>query len=121
MWSLMINFTSATSGDIALFFGDYSLSTALVLTSGVNVRDGAWHHVAVVRNGSTWTIYVDGISRGTGTWSGTIANIAYGPYIGADQFYGREYTGYIDDLRVTKGRARYTANFTPPSKALGTQ
>jgi hypothetical protein len=121
MWSLMINYTSATAGDIALFVGDYSLSTNLVLTSGVSVRDGAWHHIAVVRNGSAWTIYVDGTSRGTGTWAGTISDLAYGPYIGADQYYGRAYTGYIDDLRITKGVARYTANFTPPATALSTQ
>jgi len=93
----------------------------LIVTSGVSIRDGSWHHVAVVRNGSAWVIYIDGTSRGTGTWSGTIADIASGPYIGADQYYGRAYTGYIDDFRITKGYARYTSNFTPPALALLTQ
>jgi hypothetical protein len=121
MWSLLINYTSATAGDVALFVGDYNLTTNLVLTSGVSIRDGAWHHIAVVRNGSAWTIYIDGTSRGTGTWAGAMTPLAYGPYIGADQYYGRAFVGYIDDLRITRGVARYTANFTPPATALGTQ
>jgi hypothetical protein len=121
MWSLLMNWASATTGDVALYIADYSTSSPLVSTSGVSIRDGAWHHIAVVRNGSAWAIYIDGTSRGTGTWSGTIVDLAYGPYIGADQYYGRAYLGYIDDFRTTKGYARYTGNFTPPTSALITK
>jgi hypothetical protein len=118
MWSLMMNMASSTTGDVGLYVADYSTSGPLLQTTGVSVRDGSWHHIAVVRNGSAWTLYVDGTSRATGTWSGSVANIAYGPYIGKDQFYGRDYNGYIDDLRITKGYARYTSNFTPQSTAF---
>jgi hypothetical protein len=103
---------------VALYVGDFNLSSPLLQTTGVSVRDGAWHHIAVVRNGSAWTIYVDGVSRATATWAGTIADISGGPYIGRDQFYGRDYTGYMTDLRVLKGTAQYTAAFTPPSAPL---
>lgn len=121
MWSLMINYTSTTSGNLALFIGNYSTSAPLITTSGVSVRDDAWHHIAVVRNGSAWTIYIDGTSRGTGTWSGTIADISGNVYVGRDQFYTRDYTGYIDELRITKGVARYTATFTPSTTAFPNQ
>jgi hypothetical protein len=120
MWSLMINYTSSTSGDIALFAADYSGASPLLLTTGASVRDDAWHHVAVVRNSSNWTIYIDGTSAATATWGGTIANISGSTVIAKDEFYGREYTGYIDDLRITKSVARYTANFTAPTAPFPT-
>ena len=115
MWSLLMNNNSNTSGDVALYAGDYSSTLPLLSTSGVSVRGGAWHHVAVVRNGTAWALYVDGTSRSTNTWSVAISDIAGAVYIGRDQFYGRDFNGYIDDLRITKGVARYTSNFTPPT------
>jgi hypothetical protein len=113
-WTLLFNFTTATSGDIAFFCGDYSLASGLLLTSGININDGAWHFIALVRNGSSWVLYVDGVSYATNTWSGTITDLASGPRIGNDQFYARDLLGYIYDFRHTKGVARYTANYTPP-------
>lgn len=121
MWSWLMNHANSTAGDLALYIADYSTSSPLLLTTGVNIRDSAWHHIAVVRNGSSWVLYVDGTSRATGTWAGTMVDIAYGPYIGADQFYGRAFAGYIDDFRITKGYARYTANFTPPASAFASK
>ena len=120
MFTLMINQSSPTSGNVALYVADYSGGAPLLATTGVSVRDDSWHHIAVVRNGSSWAIYVDGTSRATATWSGTIADISAGVYIGRDQNYffeGRDFPGYIDELRITKGVARYTTNFTPPTAA----
>ena len=75
-------------------------------------------HIAVVDNNGTQTIYVDGVSKATGTSSGatqyTFANIGSRP---ANNWW---YTGYIDDFRITSGIARYTANFTPPTTAFPT-
>lgn len=115
MWSLMMNHSSSTSGDLALYVGNFSTGSPLLATAGVNVRDNAWHHVAVVRNVNTWSLYVDGTSRATGTWTGAISDISASVFIGRDQFYIRDYLGYMDELRITKGVARYTANFTPPA------
>ena len=116
MYGLLINSASATAGDVALWVADYNAGAPLLLTTGANVRDDNWHHIAVVRNGSAWVLYVDGTSRATGTWSGAIAALSTPPRIGADQNYGRAYTGYMDDVRITNGIARYTANFTSPSE-----
>jgi hypothetical protein len=113
MYSLLINSASSTAGDVALWVADFSAGGPLLQTTGVNVRDDNWHHIAVVRNGSSWVLYVDGTSRSTGTWSGAIAALSTPTRIGADQNYGRAYTGYMGDLRITRGIARYTANFTP--------
>jgi hypothetical protein len=117
MWSILMN-TTASGGQVGVYVGDYSTGASLVTTSGASIRDDSWHHVAVVRNGSSFVCYIDGTSRGTGSWAGSITNIAGDIYIGADQNYGRNWQGYMSDLRITKGLARYTANFTPPTAAL---
>jgi hypothetical protein len=118
MWSLMINHASSTTGDIALYVANYSTGAPLLLTTGVSIRDDVWHHIAIVRNGSAWICYVDGTSRATGTYSGGIGNISAVTIIGADGFYGRYYSGYIDEFRITNGYARYTGAFTPPTAAF---
>jgi len=117
-WSLLMNSSSPTSGDIALFAAD--IASPIVQSSGVNLRDGAWHHVAVSRSGSNWSLYVDGTRVGTGTSSATVANINGGIRIAADQFYGRNYIGYIDEFRLTLNSARgYTgASITVPTASL---
>jgi hypothetical protein len=116
MWTLMINNASSTAGDIALYLGDLSGAVPLLLTTGVSIRDDVWHHIAIVRNGSAWACYVDGTSRATGTYSGGIGNISAVTLIGADQNVpGRNFAGYIDELRITNGVARYTASFATQS------
>ena len=72
-----------------------------------------WFHFALVRNGNTLTIFVDGsnvISAGySSSWpdSSSIFTIGY--------VRGTYTNGYIQDFRVYKGVAKYTANFTPPA------
>lgn len=43
-------------------------------TSGVDVFDNAWHHHALVRNGSSINYYIDTVSRGSETYSGTLSS-----------------------------------------------
>ena len=77
-----------------------------------------WNHVAFICNAGTLSMYVNGISQsatGTSTIStptGTQSNL----YIGADR--GQYYTGYISNLRILKGTALYTTNFTPSTSSL---
>ena len=85
------------------------------ITSSTNVSANTWYHIAVVRNNGTTTMYLNGTSVGSASDSSnyTTTDTAY---VGAANFSGTitDYmNGYIDDLRVTKGVARYTANFTP--------
>lgn len=72
-----------------------------------------WTHIAVVRNGSTLSIYQNGVLNGS------VANstnfIENGAVIGIEPVGGPLYfNGFIDDFRVIKSIARYTSNFTPP-------
>jgi len=87
-----------------------------------------WHHIAIVRNGTTIKGYVDGIPLTTtiNASTTTITDIVAGDYsfVGAIQGTaptGRLfYNGYIQDLRITNGYARYIFPFTPPTQALPT-
>ena len=103
-------------------FKAYSASTAYTVASASAIPTGSWTFIAAVRNGSTLTLYVNGVSVATTTIGtvilngSTLALIRCGAYQEASVFY--YLNGYVDDLRVTKGIARYTANFTPPSAAF---
>ena len=86
------------------------------------IPSNAWTYVSVVRNSGTVTLYVNGTSVYNSTLSST-AVLYSGTYnyIGAENYSSagyRFYTGYIDDLRITNGIARYTTNFTPPATYL---
>ena len=78
-----------------------------------------WQHFAIVREGSTMTLYIDGTARGTASNSTDFDRsrpIRIGNHHGSGSG-GYGFQGYIDDFRVTKGLARYTSNFTPSSAA----
>lgn len=82
---------------------------------------GQWYHIALVRNGTEFATYVDGTkSPNTFTSSASISTGGSNTVqIGGDPAYNTSYVnGYIDDFRITKGVARYTSNFTPPTAQL---
>lgn len=94
----------------------------------------AWRHIAFVRDGNSGVMYVDGIaqtdiitSTTTHDFSGrTLALLDTNPQLTlgfakeytADSTYTDHYDGHMDDFRLTRGVARYTANFTPPAAEL---
>jgi hypothetical protein len=76
-----------------------------------------WYHVAVTRSSGSVRLFINGTLVGgptTITANLTGQNIVVGGYYNTSFLWN----GYIDDLRVTKGFARYTANFTPPTAAF---
>jgi hypothetical protein len=82
-----------------------------------------WYHYALTRSGNTWRMFVNGTLENTQTFSGSY-NPAYGGMrLGYSTWDGVNgwFNGYLDDLRFTKGYARYTANFTAPTSALITK
>jgi hypothetical protein len=82
---------------------------------------GTWYYVTAVRSSGTMYLFVNGVSgslTGTGNFSGYTLG-QNGLSVGGFST-PRYLTGYIQDLRLTKGVARYTATFTPPTAALPT-
>ena len=75
-----------------------------------------WYHVAWTHTGGTWRVFINGVLEGANAPAGSYASNTATLYLGYDPvFGGRHFSGHIDDSRITKGVARYTANFTPPA------
>jgi len=74
-----------------------------------------WVHIAWVKVGTTSTFYCNGVSHGTYTRNSTVGN-TYSTYAGNRlSHYIGDPNVYVNEFRITKGVARYTSNFTPPS------
>ena len=87
-----------------------------ITTAAISLN--VWTHVAVVRYNATTKIYINGTQSGS-SWAditnyGTTKPLRIGAWY--NDLYG--FTGYIDDVKISKGVARYTANFTAPTTAL---
>jgi len=94
---------------------------------GTALSANTWYHLAVTRNEQIVTVYVNGSAFGTyvltaATTSlmGTTADTRNVVGISPD-LTNQPFNGYIDDLRVTNGVARYYQNFIPPLVALPRQ
>ena len=77
-----------------------------------------WYHHALVRNGTNVSCYLNGVSTYSTTISSSvnISGQTMNCIVGsANPANLRWFNGYIDDFRITKGIARYTTNFTPPT------
>jgi len=89
------------------------------LESGNNTvyRDNTWHHVAVTTSGTTIRMFLNGTQvdsyTDTDSWDSTEVL-----RLGTNRNNNNFMAGYLDDVRITKGVARYTADFTPPTEAL---
>jgi hypothetical protein len=98
----------------------YGAAGAVGLTASNVVPLNSWNHIAFVKNGTTYTHYLNGVSNGTTTIVGTVNTssevFGIGKYI--TSAYTDLFKGYICDLRIVKGTAVYTANFTPPTQPL---
>lgn len=103
----------------ALIDGTYS-DTRFTTSTGV-FSFGAWSHFALTRSGGVYTFWVNGSSVGTTTLGGgSIHNDPNAPCrLGTANTAGENYySGWLDEVRVTNGVARYSSTFTPPAAAF---
>jgi len=88
------------------------------ITTGSAVSISTWHHVAVSRSGTSTKMFFNGTQVGsTYTDSTNYAVAGQRPLLGVSAYDGTtaKLNGYLDDIRITKGIGRYTANFTAPT------
>jgi hypothetical protein len=83
-------------------------STFYSVTSSANAIANQWNHIAFVRNGNTGTLYINGTADGTVSLTGvTINDSSQVVSIGGEISGSTMLNGYLQDLRITKGYARY--------------
>jgi len=85
-----------------------------------SMSSSTWYHLAIVRSGTTVTLYFNGTASSSGTLTDSKALTdggVNGVYVGQGNI-NNNFNGYIDDVRITNGYARYTADFTPPTAAF---
>lgn len=110
-------FTADANATRVTFFGGGGSVYQSAVTTGV------WHHLAVCRSGTTFYGFYDGAAPNNGgsTWTSALPIGGTGTdqfAIGCPPGGGFSIDGYVDEVRVTNGYARYTAPFTPPIAAF---
>lgn len=111
-WGLCIN-RNTSSARIHFF-----MAGVITLTdTSSSVFPSGWHHLAVTRSGSTFRVFLDGVQVLTGSSAVAYTHYSNPIYIGND-VYGNSFSGHISNVRVIKGTALYTSNFTVPTSPL---
>lgn len=111
--------TADNSASFSIYVGTdgkvvYYSNGDLIASSASAVATGAWYNIALTRSAGSSKLFINGTQVGS-TYSDTKnytsttfrVGLGYGGIVNLN--------GFIDDLRITKGVARYTANFTPPA------
>lgn len=105
-------------GKASFFINNYNGSSAL-LVSNSTIPMNAWTHIAVTRVGATFALYVNGVKEASTAYSGAMdAGLTTARQLGIGLVESGDawgYSGQLDDVRVTRGQALYTGNFTPPT------
>jgi hypothetical protein len=93
------------------YYPRFGINGSTPLTASTSMRTSSWNHLAAVKSGSTTTLYLNGVSivSGTGSYVNNSPQSLYINYINS----AAAINGYIQDLRIYKGVAKYTSNFTP--------
>ena len=140
LWLYVISYTNAITWFVGTYTGQapvglwsfYAISSGAslafrnadtnVVTQSLSssIATGLWNHLAVTRNSGSLRFFLNGTLQGSAVAFTDNLNQQGIAGIGSAApifFYVGEVNGYIDDLRITKGVARYyTANFTPPTE-----
>jgi len=99
--------------------GVFLYGSSATIFGGGTINTGIWYHFVATRSGNTARVFLNGIQQASATVTGSYVDGGYPFQIAEDnESTNPAFNGYIDDLRITKGVARYTSAFTPPTRAF---
>jgi hypothetical protein len=120
------NWAIVVGDDGSFSFGDgsggWSTNGSTTAPAGT-IKNNLWYHFAVQRNGSACEIYINGIrlvnnTSATFTSAADTGYLWIGDYFDYPFGYSTALTGYLQDIRIYKGVAKYTGNFAPPTSTV---
>ena len=109
------------AGSYQMFLGYTTggVSFTMIYSTAISLSTGVFSHFALSVSGGTVRYFADGVQYGSDTLSGALFTGTDDLYIATrDSSATQDLLGWIDELRITKGIARYTSGFTPPSAAF---
>jgi hypothetical protein len=107
--------TNQIEADVCTFYSPGATTTKAVIST-TTVAANTWYHVALVRLGNSLTLYINGQAEHTVVLSEPVIRSIDKWAIGRNGSYnGVYFAGQIDEFRIIKGKAMWTANFTPPA------
>lgn len=106
-----------------LSFVSSKLGSSRLCVSTTTIALNTWYHIAVTRAEGVFRLFIDGVLESTnssyiGVAIDTTTSNTFALGSATTTSGGEDFSGYIDEARVTKGVARYTATFTPPTQAF---
>ena len=109
-----------TSGNKFQYFFNESGNGLINITGSTNLNFNAWNHCAIVRSGSTFTLYQNGVSVASGSYGGSLPDmITAGLVLGISNAGGTEnWAGNISNYRIVKGAAVYMGPYTLPTASF---
>jgi len=120
-----LRFGISGSGGVQMYIGDNGTGPWYANSGNIGtVANNTWYHFAISKSSTNVKVFLNGTQIGTTYTAPAAAFAGTLNYIGAlnyaDQGFAiyRTMYGYIDDLRITKGYARYTSNFSAPTSAF---
>ena len=105
-----------TKADGRLEVYDSGAGTQLGNSNPYNLTVGTWDHISLTKSGSTVTFWVNGVNGGTFTRSSLASTTSLRIGISCDG--NSPFNGFMSNVRILKGTALYTSNFTPPFRTL---
>ena len=109
-----------TNGNKFQYFFNEQANGLINITGSTDLNFNAWNHCAIVRSGATFTLYQNGVSVGSGSYSGSLPDmISADLAIGISNAGGsNNWAGNISNYRIVKGVAVYTGSYTLPTASF---
>jgi hypothetical protein len=106
--SVLVSINTTGKAEGKCYSNGTSASVFGTVTGTTTLQAGQWYHVAYTRSGNTFSIWVDGVQEDSVVETGTMYSAPYGLMVGAYNSPAPdiEFSGYIDEIRVSRGIAR---------------